>query len=201
VATITPTSLAFPNVPLGTASTPQVVTITNTGSAPLAFTGIAITGTVPTDFSETTTCTGSIAIKGTCTISVTFSPSTIENQTGTVTITDNAANSSQSVPITANGAIAAVFLSPDTLTFPSQAVWTTSSAQTITVENYGNLTLSLSSVTITGPFVISANTCGTSLTAGATCVVSVEFKPTASGTAVGGVSFTDNAEDARRWSC
>jgi hypothetical protein len=127
---------------------------------------------------------------------VTFSPSTIENQTGTVTITDNAANSPQSVPITANGAIAAVFLSPDALTFPSQAVGTTSSAQTITVENYGNLTLTLSSVTITGPFVISANTCGTSLTAGATCTVSVEFKPTASGTAVGGVSFTDNAEDS-----
>jgi len=196
VATITPPSLAFPNVPLGTTSAPQVITVKSTGTAPLVFTNIAITGTVPSDFSETTTCTGSLAKNATCTITVTFKPTTIESQSGTVTITDNAANSPQTVPITANGAEAAVDLSPSSLTFPSQTVGTTSSPQTITVENYGDATLTISNVTTTGPFVVSANTCGASLAAGSICTISVEFKPFQTGAVNGALVLTDNAGDS-----
>jgi hypothetical protein len=89
---------------------------------------------------------------------VTFTPTTIENQTGTVTLTHNAANSGQTVPTTGNGAEAAVGLSPSQLTFPSQKVG--SAPQTITLENFGNATLTSNGVSFTGPFLISANTCG-----------------------------------------
>jgi len=127
---------------------------------------------------------------------VTFKPTTIESQSGTVTITDNAANSPQTVPITANGAEAAVDLSPSSLTFPSQTVGTTSSPQTITVENYGDATLTISNVTTTGPFVVSANTCGASLAAGSICTISVEFKPFQTGAVNGALVLTDNAGDS-----
>ena len=80
--------------------------------------------------------------------------------------------------------------------FASQKVGTTSGPQTITVENYGNATLTLSKVSVTGPFVISANTCGTSLGAGLTCTISVEFKPTQTGPASGDLVLTDNAGDS-----
>ncbi len=196
VATITPASLAFPNVPLGTASAPQVITVKSTGTAPLVFTNVAITGTVSSDFSEMTTCTGSLAKNATCTITVTFTPTTIESQAGTVTITDNAANSPQTVPITANGAEAAVDISPSSLTFPSQTVGTTSAPKTITLENYGDATLTLGSVATVGPFVVSANTCGTSLAAGSICTISVEFKPLQTGAANGDLVLTDNAGDS-----
>ena len=195
VVTLTPPSLAFANVPLNTLSK-QTVTVKNTGTAALTFTNITITGTVSSDFSETNTCTGSIAASGTCVITVNFTPSTLEDQTATVTLTDNAANSPQTVPITGNGALAAVYLSPSSLTFPSQAENTTSAAQTITVENYGNATLTISSVTTFGPFIVSANTCGTSLTAGAICTISVEFAPKSTGAFTGALILTDNAGDS-----
>ncbi|HSY90093.1 MAG TPA: choice-of-anchor D domain-containing protein [Candidatus Binatus sp.] len=195
VVTLTPPSLAFPNVALNTTSK-QTVTVKNTGTAALSFTSITISGTVTSDFSQTNTCTGSIAVNGTCTITVSFTPSTFEDQTGTVTLTDNAANSPQSITITGNGAEAAVYLSPSSLTFSSQAQNTTSAPQVITVENYGNATLTLSSVTISGPFLISANTCGTSLTAGAICTISVEFNPKGAGTFFGALVLTDNAGDS-----
>jgi hypothetical protein len=193
--TLTPTSLAFPNVPLNTASS-QMITVKNTGAAPLAISNIAITGTVQSDFSKTDTCSGSIAVNGTCTITVRFTPTTIENQTGTVTLTDNAANSPQTVPITGNGAEAAVDISPSQLTFPSQKVGTTSAPQTITLENFGNATLTLNGVSNTGPFLISANTCGTTLAPGVSCTISIEFKPTQTGAANGDLVLNDSAGDS-----
>jgi len=195
VVTLTPPSLAFPGVALNTTSK-QTVTVKNTGAAALSFTSITITGTVPSDFSQTNTCTGSIAVNGTCTITVSFTPSTFEDQTGTVTLTDNAANSPQSIPITGNGAEAAVFLSPSSLTFPGTKQNTTSAPLVVTVENYGNATLTISNVAITGPFLISANTCGSSLAAGSICTISVEFAPKGTGAFAGTLVLTDNAGDS-----
>jgi hypothetical protein len=193
VVTLNPTSLAFPNVQLNTLSQ-QTVTVKNTGQATLTISNITITGKVQTDWTESSnTCSGSIAVNGTCTITVNFTPSTLEDQTATLSLTDNAANSPQTVPVTGNGALAAVFLSPASINFGNQKTGTTSNPQAITVENYGDATLTFTSITATGPFVISANTCGTTLTAGATCTVSVEFKPTQTGPANGDVVFTDNA--------
>jgi P pilus assembly chaperone PapD len=192
VVTLNPTSLAFPNVPLNTLSQ-QAVTVKNTGTSALTISNITITGTVPTNWTQSNTCTGSIAVNGTCTITVSFTPTTVADQTATVSLTDNAGNSPQSLPITGNGALAAVLLSPTSINFGSQKSGTTSSPQTITVENYGNATLNLTSIIATGPFAISNNTCGTTLAIGAICSVSVEFKPTQTGAASGSVAFTDNA--------
>ena len=193
--TLTPTSLSFPNVALNTKSS-KSVTVENSGAAPLSFTSISIAGTVSPDFTQNNTCTGSIAVGKTCTVTVNFTPSTFEDQTASVTLVDNAAISTQTIPITGNGAEPAVFVSPSSLTFSGQAPGTTSPAQTITVENYGNVTLTLKSVTAIGPFLISANTCGTSLAPGLTCSISVEFKPTVAGGANGEVVIMDNAGDS-----
>jgi hypothetical protein len=195
VVTLSPTSLAFPNVALGTPSS-QVVTVTNTGAASLTISNVAITGTVPTDFSQTNTCSGSIAVNGTCKITVTFTPTTIEDQTGTVTLTDNAGNSPQTLGITGNGAEAAIEITPSQLTFASQKVGTTSAPQTVTLLNYGNATLTFSGENVTGAFLISANTCGATLSPGVTCTISVEFKPTATGAASGDLVINDNAGDS-----
>ena len=79
----------------------------------------------------------------------------------------------------------AVSLSPAALTFASTTVGSTTAAQVVTVKNTGSASLTLTSETITGTnassFVKSATTCGASLAAGASCTVSVEFKPAATG--------------------
>ncbi len=90
-----------------------------------------------------------------------------------------------------------VSLSPTTLTFPSTAKGSTSAAQKVTVKNTGTGTVNLISETFAGAdassFVKSATTCGATLAAGASCTVSVEFKPAATGKLTGELSISDNA--------
>jgi hypothetical protein len=198
IVTLTPPSLSFPNVALGTPSQRQV-TLKNTGAAPLTITNIGVTGTVSSDFSQSTNCPISpniLAVNSSCTITVTFTPTTTENQTGTVSITDNAPNSPQTVPITANGAEPAVLLSPNPLSFPSTTVGGTSTL-TLNLENYGNAPLTISSiVTDNSVFTIGSNNCVSSVSPGVTCQIQVQFKPTATGSATGDLTIQDNAGDS-----
>jgi P pilus assembly chaperone PapD len=92
----------------------------------------------------------------------------------------------------ADAAVLAVSVTPASLTFGSQIVNSASPADTVTLTNTGNTTLSLASVRVTGNFA-QTNKCGTSLTAGASCTVNVTFTPTAVGSPTGTLSFTDNA--------
>jgi len=86
----------------------------------------------------------------------------------------------------------AVCFSASSLTFSSQAISTTSAAQTVTITNGGNTDLSITSVAATGDFG-QTNTCGSSLAAGADCTVSITFSPTSSGGRRGTVTVTDSA--------
>jgi hypothetical protein len=81
---------------------------------------------------------------------------------------------------------------PGSLTFASQTVNTTSGAQSVTVSNSGNAAAAVSSVTTSGDFA-QTNTCGTSIAAGASCTVSVTFRPTASGARTGTLTVNSNA--------
>ena len=67
----------------------------------------------------------------------------------------------------------------------------------VTIKNTGTGTVTLTSETITGTnassFIKSATTCGSTLAAAASCTVSVEFKPTATGALTGNLSIADNA--------
>src|SRR5207249_10220192 len=88
------TSLDFGSQIVGT-KTPKSMTLANTGNAALAITGIAANG----DFNQTNTCGSSVAAGASCTISVTFAPVAGGNRAGTLTITDNAADSPESVAL------------------------------------------------------------------------------------------------------
>ena len=56
-----------------------------------------------------------------------------------------------------------VALSPDSLSFGNQILDTTSAAKKVTVTNTGSVTLNITSITASGDFAISANTCGSQL--------------------------------------
>jgi hypothetical protein len=92
---------------------------------------------------------------------------------------------------------AGISATPTGLTFASTMVGVTTAAQVVTIKNTGTATLNLTSETITGTnatsFLISANTCGATLAAAATCSVSVEFKPAAAGTLSAALSIASNA--------
>jgi F5/8 type C domain/Pectate lyase superfamily protein/Abnormal spindle-like microcephaly-assoc'd, ASPM-SPD-2-Hydin len=81
------------------------------------------------------------------------------------------------------------------LTFPTQALNTTSSAQAVTVTNTGTAAASVSSIATSGDFS-QTNTCGSSIAAGASCTVNVSFRPTASGSRSGSLTITSNATNS-----
>ena len=91
--------LSFPNQKSGTTSPPQRVTFTNEGKANLSISSITTTG----EFGATSTCAKAVAAKGSCTISVTFSPKTTGEMSGTVEINDSASSKPQVIPLTGRG--------------------------------------------------------------------------------------------------
>jgi F5/8 type C domain/Abnormal spindle-like microcephaly-assoc'd, ASPM-SPD-2-Hydin len=91
-----------------------------------------------------------------------------------------------------SGGSSSLSASPSSLSFGSETVGSTTSAQTVTVSNSGTVAASVSSVSVSGPFS-QTNTCGSSIAAGGSCTVSVKFAPTASGTASGTLSVASNA--------
>jgi chitinase len=86
---------------------------------------------------------------------------------------------------------ATVTLSPPSYNFGSTPVGTGTAWQTFTLSNSGSSAVSISNVTVSGPFVVSSN-CGSSVAANGSCPIYVYFAPTASGAASGTLTVTDS---------
>jgi uncharacterized repeat protein (TIGR01451 family) len=108
---LTPTSLAFGNQAAGTSSTAQVVTLRNTSCATVHISLIGIAGANALEFSLLTTCGASVVNASTCTISVTFSPTSVGAKVATLSVTDDAANSPQTLALSGNGTVTAQTIS------------------------------------------------------------------------------------------
>src|SRR5579864_2347506 len=101
IASFSPASLTFTNRLIYTTSTPQAVTLTNTGTAPLQLATITAGG----DYAQTNNCPASIAIAGSCTINVTFTPTYSAARPGWLTFNFTDPASLQTVLLTGGGAL------------------------------------------------------------------------------------------------
>src|SRR5439155_1744040 len=130
--------LAFGNQNTGTTSAPQTVTVSNTGNANLVVSGVTLGGTNPDQFAQTNTCT-TVAAGGSCTVSVTFTPSATDTRTAELSIASNAAGSPASVALSGTGAPlpTTTTLSATSAAFPAQRINTTSGNKTVTIKNTG----------------------------------------------------------------
>jgi len=91
---------------VGTTSAAQSATLTNSGNAALDISGITITGTNPTDFAISTgsnACGTALAAGANCLIYVTFTPASVATISATLSVTDNAASSPQTVSLSGTG--------------------------------------------------------------------------------------------------
>jgi hypothetical protein len=189
---LSPGALTYSTQPVGTASVPQTVTVTNTGAVPLTVSLISTTG----DFNETDTCTTSpVAVGATCSIQVSFLPSASGNRSGVLTVYGNVPGGQATAALSGvAGAPAAIVLNPLTLTFASTTINATSAAQNITISNTSSNPVGLQTPSVVGAdFKITANTCGASLAPSTGCTVSIAFTPTASGSRSGTFTVTDDA--------
>jgi hypothetical protein len=192
IISLNPTSLAYGTQSIGTASTLQTITVTNTGFAPLTISLVVATG----DFNETDNCEAApIAINQTCTVQVIFLPTATGSRPGILTVYGNVAGGQATATLLGTGSPAsAIVLDPVVFTFPSTALNATSAVQNITISNISNAAVGLHAATIAGgDFRITVNTCGSSLGPGVGCTVGIAFTPTATGTRSGTFSMTDDA--------
>jgi hypothetical protein len=187
---ISPTALGFGSVATGSSSATQAVTVTNSGSAAAPVTTVATSG----DFSQTNTCGSSIAAGSSCSVTVKFTPTAAGSRTGNLTVT--AAGITNTVPLSGTGVAPGPILTanPGSLTFAGTIVGNTAATQAVTVTNSGTTSATVSGVTASGDFS-QINNCAT-LTVGASCTVTVSFKPTTSGTRNGSVTIASNANNA-----
>ena len=79
--TVTPAQLDFGETPVDTAAAPQTLTFSNTGQEPLTITNVLLSGI---DFSQTTTCGGSLPPGASCEVQITFKPVTTGPRLGTI---------------------------------------------------------------------------------------------------------------------
>lgn len=107
----------------------------------------------------------------------------------TVAASDSHGNSSSQTVVYFVGSAG---LTPQSAKFLPQAVNTTSAAQKITLSNRQSAPLNISGIGTNGSFN-ATSTCGTQLAAGARCMISVTFKPTAAGTSQGALYVNDSA--------
>jgi FtsP/CotA-like multicopper oxidase with cupredoxin domain len=215
IAVVSPTSLAFGDI---TTNQSKVlpVTLSNTGTLQLTISTsisskIKITGTNANQFTVTNNpCGTTLPVNATCTINVTFKPTSAGAKTATLTITDNSngiANSTQTVTLTGKGVVLppAAMLDVSSLSFPDTMVTIPSAVKTVTLTNTGSSNLAVNKAMVfTGPFARSGGSCTTTgggttfnLGAGVSCTVGVIFTPTVTGLASGSLKITNtNANGA-----
>jgi uncharacterized repeat protein (TIGR01451 family) len=203
---LSPASLTFNDQKVGTSSQAQSIVLTNTGGAALTINSIVPSG----DFLEADNCGSGLAAGAGCSINVTFLPTTTGIRTGSITVSSNAQGSPHTVKLTGNGVSrgpavsltctsgsggVAAASSCTSLTFPAQAVSTTSGAQQVALTNTGNDFLNISGIAASGDFTASSN-CPATLAASASCSISVTFTPTQTGTRAGSLVIKDNSGDS-----
>jgi hypothetical protein len=195
--TLTPSVLTFPLQTTVSTSDPQTSTLSNSGTEDLVITGVATSGS----FTETDNCITTLPPGGTCTITVAFVP-TVIGTSGTVTITNNASTSPQTLTLAGPNVNApSDQLSPLSLSYGSQRVGTSSASQLVTLSSPFNglaAPLTISSITVSGDFAITNSTCGGSLTSGTSCQIAIAFTPSAPGVRSGLLAVFDNAATSQR---
>jgi FtsP/CotA-like multicopper oxidase with cupredoxin domain len=195
--TLAPTALTFA-AGVGVVSAPQIVTVTNTGDAPLVITSVSNVS----QFARTVNCgltqANPLAPGSSCTISVTFNPTTAASpKSGTLTVNVAAPATSKSVALTGNVTAPIYTVTPENYAFGNIAVAGGTSTQMFTVQNTGTVPLTINSITRTSAtqFPGFTHNCPLSaanqrLAAGASCTINVTFDPTTLGAKTSNLSVT-----------
>lgn len=205
-ADVSPASLTFGSVAIGSSSDSQQVTVTNTasvGAGNLHISPLLMTGTNFSDFRlvHDPCSNASLTPGSSCTVLVTFAPSSRGSRAAILRVSDDASGSPQDVTLSGIGVAPGAQVTPSSIDFGMVSVGATSAHQTVTITNTGDAgqTLVLTAATITGPnaldFAFAADHCITTglLAAGASCTIELTFTPSAAGPRSATLSITDNA--------
>jgi hypothetical protein len=177
---VTPNNLVFPAQAVNTTSAPQVITLTNSGLAPIILLGVGLAGTNPEQFLQTNNCLNAIlGIGATCQVSVTFTPTQPGLPTAVISLSGNAPGEPLNIPLTGStpgaGSTGSLSFDPASVTFVWSAAFP-AAVEGLTITNNGNSPVTISGVSLTGPdaadFSLSSvgpNVCLVTLPSGGEC--------------------------------
>jgi hypothetical protein len=171
----------------------QSFTLTDFGTAKLNIASIAVAGADRGDFAQTNNCGSALASGASCTINVAFTPTQAGSRTATLSISDNGSGSPQTVSLAGTGTV--IQLSPVSLSFGNLKTGQSRTLAT-TLTNRGSAALGISRIIIAGTDYDEfhqSNNCGSSLGPGASCTISVTFRPTDFGLDSAYISISDTA--------
>jgi hypothetical protein len=183
--------LNFPAQVVNTTSPPQVVTMTNSGTALLTIAGIVNGG----DAIQSNNCPSSLSAGASCSINVMFTAGGIGKRSGTITIDSNAANNPQAITLFGTGSLAqgaAAGLTFTSLVFPGQSLGAAGAPQTVKLVSVGTAALRITKIAGAGA-ASETNTCPQTMAPTSHCTITVTFTPSAAGPGSGTINITDNA--------
>lgn len=194
VATLaaSPGSLAFGELVTGTTSPPQSITLGNTGGSAASVSSIDVAG----DYAQTNNC-AAVAAGGSCTITVTFTPSAVGERPGSITVVGNASNLPLVIPLSGGGSpvpFPVVGLSVSSLGFGNRVINGPPLQQSVTLVNSGGAPLTIARIEVAGEFSYS-NGCPTVVPAGGICRIDVTFVPGIPGPRFGRLDVFSNANN------
>lgn len=186
-ASLAPGSLTYGSVTVaGSSSLTETVTNTSANGAALLISSISVGGTNPGDFSQTNTCPASLAANATCTVTVKFIPITTGLRQATLYVNSNVSGGITSGSLTGTGVLPSGTFSPISVSYGNIGIGTSSTlTATFTNTSTNTANLNISSVTLTGTNFTEysqTNTCPATLAPNASCIFTITFSPTGSGT-------------------
>ena len=200
-ATLSTAALSFGNQVVGTTSGTMSASLTNSGTANLVLSTVTLGGANPAEFTRSGTCANAVSLPpaASCSVNVAFKPTASGARSAAITIAHNAAPSTSVLSLSGAGTSApapAVGLSATTVLFGNQTVGLTSAAKTVSISNTGTANLVLGTITTNGANAadFAASNCnGSTLAPGASCAVSVTFRPAALNARTAALTIPSNA--------
>ena len=186
--TLTPATINFATVQVGSTSAQFPVTVANNGTTAVAISSINVSAQF---LIASNSCgTSSLAAQSDCQLEIEFSPTQAGTVTGTLALNDAAGT--QTVALAGTGGSPATdVLSPTSLTFPNTVTGQISAAQTVQLTNSGDVALTSIAASISSGFSIVSNNCTTQLPAHSSCAIQVAFAPSQTGPQSGTLTVSD----------
>jgi Abnormal spindle-like microcephaly-assoc'd, ASPM-SPD-2-Hydin/Protein of unknown function (DUF1573) len=191
--TVTPSSLSFGSVTVGSEST-QSVRLTNSGSSSMTVSAVSASGAGVSLSGLSFPVT--LGAGASASLNAMFKPVAAGNVSGKLTVTSNAANSPDAIGWTATGTASSspqLTLIPSSVSFGDVPTGATTT-QTIRLTNSGDSPLTISSVSENGTGMsVSGIATPLSIAAGQSANLTASLKLTSAGAASGAIRIASNA--------
>jgi hypothetical protein len=125
-----------------------------------------------------------------------FSPTSVGNATGSISVASNAPNSPMTIALTGSGTVPGLGVSPAAVNFKGVVVGNSGTA-TLNLSNTGSAAVTISQASVTGTgFTISGLAAGLTIQPGQNSSFTAQFQPTSKGSASGSISISSNSPNS-----